>query len=535
MAKWKTVSLLCCTLAYFHLSIANFFQGEGDVGDLCPPITLAIEFREHAHVLPYFFGWLENVDYPKEKIYLELFINGKEDSTADQVTWWQSSVQNLFGKINLHTHVENWLEDGLRAARLRKRKRILFLTGDTLPDNEKLLRNLRKLQHIAIIPYMQSAPFRQKTNVNLTLEKGKTYEIEENEATLPLYLNLEHSDISYLTFDQGNLFIEYNGPPKPLAVFEESCRRMDVKIFVSAENYHGYWLEPQKSIQAHRWLMRYLAADWAADRGAHAQIHSRSVRPFREEPSKLGFDEIFLINLERRKDRLRRAEEIMGILGIDFQLWKATDGHNLPQDLAMHYLPGYLDPFHQRPMKAGEIGCFLSHYRIWEEIVKRGLKKTIVFEDDIRVTADGLQVLKETMEDLGKKREPWDFVYLGRKINSAEGEFFVTGHRHLSTIGYSYWTLGYMISLDGAKKLLATEPLKRLLPVDEYLPIMYNKHPNKEWASNFVGYEKLIAYATHPVVVVPQRYTFQEGYVSDTEASHIVTLQNPTPAVHNEL
>lgn len=42
---------------------------------------------------------------------------------------------------------------------------------------------------------------------------------------------------------------------------------------------------------------------------------------------------------------------------------------------------------------------------------------------------------------------------------------------------YSYWTLGYMISLQGAEKLMKAEPLKRVLPVDEFLPIMYNKHP----------------------------------------------------------
>lgn len=42
---------------------------------------------------------------------------------------------------------------------------------------------------------------------------------------------------------------------------------------------------------------------------------------------------------------------------------------------------------------------------------------------------------------------------------------------------YSYWTLGYVMSLQGAKKLLKAEPLRRVLPVDEFLPIMFNKHP----------------------------------------------------------
>lgn len=42
---------------------------------------------------------------------------------------------------------------------------------------------------------------------------------------------------------------------------------------------------------------------------------------------------------------------------------------------------------------------------------------------------------------------------------------------------YSYWTLGYMLSLQGARKLLAADPLRKMLPVDEFLPVMYNKHP----------------------------------------------------------
>jgi len=42
---------------------------------------------------------------------------------------------------------------------------------------------------------------------------------------------------------------------------------------------------------------------------------------------------------------------------------------------------------------------------------------------------------------------------------------------------YSYWTLGYMLTYRGAWKLVQQNPLSKLLPVDEYLPIMFNKHP----------------------------------------------------------
>lgn len=49
--------------------------------------------------------------------------------------------------------------------------------------------------------------------------------------------------------------------------------------------------------------------------------------------------------------------------------------------------------------------------------------------------------------------------------------------RNLVVAGYSYWTLSYAISLQGAQKLLNAEPLSKMLPVDEFLPIMYDKHP----------------------------------------------------------
>lgn len=49
--------------------------------------------------------------------------------------------------------------------------------------------------------------------------------------------------------------------------------------------------------------------------------------------------------------------------------------------------------------------------------------------------------------------------------------------RNLVEADYSYWTLGYMMSLQGARKLLKAQPLSKMLPVDEFLPVMFNKHP----------------------------------------------------------
>ena len=47
------------------------------------------------------------------------------------------------------------------------------------------------------------------------------------------------------------------------------------------------------------------------------------------------------------------------------------------------------------------------------------------------------------------------------------------------TATYSYWTIGYLLRGRAAKILLDEEPLKKLVPVDEYLPIMYGAHKGK--------------------------------------------------------
>ena len=91
----------------------------------------------------------------------------------------------------------------------------------------------------------------------------------------------------------------------------------------------------------------------------------------------------------------------------------------------------------------------------------------------------------------------------------------------MSTVGYSYWTLGYAITLEGARKLLAARPLDHLLALDEFLPIMYGQHPNLNWSAHFEPRD-LRAFALYPVAVEPERYTHQPGYVSDTESTEII-------------
>lgn len=58
-----------------------------------------------------------------------------------------------------------------------------------------------------------------------------------------------------------------------------------------------------------------------------------------------------------------------------------------------------------------------------------------------------------------------------------DGENYFDGSDCLVHPDYTYWTIGYILNRSGAEKLVNAKPLSNLLPVDEFLPIMFDKHP----------------------------------------------------------
>ena len=251
-----------------------------------------------------------------------------------------------------------------------------------------------------------------------------------------------------------------------------------------------------------------------------------------EVNEKLNLDEIYVINLVRRPERHEYMKQVLETQGLSATFWPATDGKVLTPDgldnLGIKPLPGYLDPYHKRPMTMGEIGCFLSHYFIWKHMIENtNHERILILEDDVRFTYNWMERFVDGMEELSWLRgtttsdnestdpnQP-DLIYLGRKILH-DNE--IRSHHNFVTVKYSYWTLGYIITRRGVQKLLLNEPLSKMLPIDEFLPIMYDSHPNQEWSSHF-RFRNLIAISFDPVLITPTHYIGDEGYISDTEQS----------------
>nr|XP_048717959.1 procollagen galactosyltransferase 2 isoform X2 [Caretta caretta] len=311
-----------------------------------------------------------------------------------------------------------------------------------------------------------------------------------------------------------------------IIVFAFSSRQAGIQMYICNRERYGFLPVPLK-------LHQTLQED--VENFIHVTIEAMIDHPPIEpsqyisipskHPDKMGFDEIFMINLKRRKDRRDRMLRTLYEQEIAVNIVEAVDGKALNTSqlkaLNIDMLPGYQDPYSSRPLTRGEIGCFLSHYYIWKEVVNRELEKTLVIEDDVRFEHQFKRKLMKLMDDIEQVQLDWELIYIGRKrMQVQRPEKAVPNVMNLVEADYSYWTLGYAISFEGAQKLIGAEPFSKMLPVDEFLPIMYNKHPVEKYKEYYESRD-LKAFSAEPLLVYPTHYTGQPGYLSDTETSTI--------------
>ena len=166
--------------------------------------------------------------------------------------------------------------------------------------------------------------------------------------------------------------------------------------------------------------------------------------------SKLGFDEIFMVNLERRPDRYERMKYNFDQLGIDHKWVPAMDGRKITEEFlaeaGIKMLPEFSEPYHGRALTYGEIGCFLSHYRLWQQIVEEELDLVLIFEDDIKFEPYFISKLEYLKSELFDLEGSWDLVFLGRKILHNSEEPWLEGSEQLVKVDYTYWTLSYLLT-----------------------------------------------------------------------------------------
>ncbi|OCW58350.1 glycosyltransferase family 25 protein [Hoeflea olei] len=103
--------------------------------------------------------------------------------------------------------------------------------------------------------------------------------------------------------------------------------------------------------------------------------------------SKPGGIEAFIIHLARAEARRPQVERIRAASPVPAEVIDAVDGRALPKAEidAVLSRQSLFDPPYPFELSMGEIGCFLSHRKVWREIVERGLAAGLVLEDDVEI------------------------------------------------------------------------------------------------------------------------------------------------------
>lgn len=170
---------------------------------------------------------------------------------------------------------------------------------------------------------------------------------------------------------------------------------------------------------------------------------------------------VYLINLDSSQDRLASATRQLRAAGLSFERVPAFDGRALrPQDFP-DYDPAGAVAYMGRPLRGGEIGCYLSHLAAARRFLESGAKCGIVFEDDAALKpgfAAGLEIL---LPWLDRHRDSWDLVNLGspqHKIYTPVMGFQVAGRHHdLTRAHYFPMTATALIwSRTGAETFVGT-------------------------------------------------------------------------------
>lgn len=240
------------------------------------------------------------------------------------------------------------------------------------------------------------------------------------------------------------------------------------------------------------------------------------------------FDAIYVITIHRATDR--RKKLIPLLQGLNYQFFYGMDKQLLETDanlLSSLYNEEKAKNFHRysKPMTIGHVACSLSHRMVYEDMIKRNVKRALIFEDDVVPQFDALQHIPQILAELP---ENWDTVYFGYEKNGASTSgttikqyFYHALHafgmlkwnhdmvknlfakpysRHLLKAGYHDLLHAYGMSLRAAEVMVQLQT-----------PIAFNADPAVAWA---VSNGMLNAFITTPQIFMQEVQLNPDTYVS---------------------
>src|SRR3990167_4579570 len=175
---------------------------------------------------------------------------------------------------------------------------------------------------------------------------------------------------------------------------------------------------------------------------------------------------IHVINLATSNERRDRIAARLTALGLPFTVVDAVDGRQNPHPLFARYNDKKRQCYRRKKLSGGELGCFASHYLLWQKCVELN-HPIVVMEDDVNVSdqmAEAIGAAEKLIELLRYIRLAGTSLHRRPyKVIGKAGKFEVIDH-----IRGPSGTLCYVISPSAAKDLIAHSD-EWFLAVDDYM------------------------------------------------------------------
>lgn len=194
---------------------------------------------------------------------------------------------------------------------------------------------------------------------------------------------------------------------------------------------------------------------------------------------------IFVVSLERSVKRRDRITEMLSNKNIDFEFFNAVDGREEKHQFFDNYNNSKRLKRKGYSLSPGEMGCFTSHYLLWEKCVELN-QPIVILEDDVVVHDN----FKEIINDIITESERYGLI---RLVSSLSDDLIITSEifSNFRIVGYKkpvLGTQGYVISPESAKKLIEASK-EWYEPVDDFI--------DNEWRHKAGVYCALPSCITH--------------------------------------
>ncbi len=174
----------------------------------------------------------------------------------------------------------------------------------------------------------------------------------------------------------------------------------------------------------------------------------------------------FIVNLEQSVERKLYMENLLKDYPLEYEFIPAVDGRKI-QDLEAVYDKNKAVKIAKRELNAGEIGCALSHKKIYKKMIDEHIPQALILEDDITILKNFMPVYTAlSKQKIGNKIVLLD-ANKTKKMKAIWKKKIINNYAMYLVLNNYAGTYGYVIGLEAATRIY-NHSIKILAVADDW-------------------------------------------------------------------